>query len=208
MDRIYRFQRHIYDITRKYFLFGRDELIEQLALQPGDRVCEIGCGTARNLIKIARRYPDARLYGIDASVEMLTTAEAALARSGMMSRVRIARASAETFDPGTCFEIDGGFERIVFSYSLSMIPPWRESLDQALTLLAPGGAIHVVDFGDQAEMPVWFRALLTRWLAAFHVEHRPGIRSWFAERAAEGYAVQEQTIGGRYAELFTLRREA
>ena len=27
MDTVYRGQRHIYDATRKYFLFGRDRLI-------------------------------------------------------------------------------------------------------------------------------------------------------------------------------------
>ena len=30
MDSVYRRQRHIYDLTRKYFLFGRDTLIEGL----------------------------------------------------------------------------------------------------------------------------------------------------------------------------------
>ena len=29
MDRIYRRQRHVYDLTRKYYLLGRDELIER-----------------------------------------------------------------------------------------------------------------------------------------------------------------------------------
>ena len=27
MDSIYRGQRHIYDVTRKYYLFGRDRMI-------------------------------------------------------------------------------------------------------------------------------------------------------------------------------------
>ena len=30
MDRIYRHQRHVYDITRKYHLLGRDEDLELL----------------------------------------------------------------------------------------------------------------------------------------------------------------------------------
>ena len=32
MDRIYRHQRHIYDPTRKYYLLGRDRLIDGLAV--------------------------------------------------------------------------------------------------------------------------------------------------------------------------------
>ena len=57
MDRVYRYQRYIYDFTRKYYLFGRDRLIRELALKPGERVVEIGCGTARNLIRMARPTP-------------------------------------------------------------------------------------------------------------------------------------------------------
>ena len=57
MDGIYRHQRHIYDATRKFYLLGRDEMIEGLAVPSGGSVLEIGCGTGRNLIAAARRYP-------------------------------------------------------------------------------------------------------------------------------------------------------
>jgi S-adenosylmethionine-diacylgycerolhomoserine-N-methlytransferase len=60
MDLVYRRQRYVYDLTRKYYLFGRDRLIRELDLKPGDRVVEIGCGTARNLVRMAQLYPEAR----------------------------------------------------------------------------------------------------------------------------------------------------
>ncbi len=47
MDHVYRHQRYIYDLTRKYYLFGRDRLISGLQLKPGARVVEVGCGTAQ-----------------------------------------------------------------------------------------------------------------------------------------------------------------
>lgn len=34
MDAVYRHQRHFYDLTRKYYLLGRDHLIDEL--QPPD----------------------------------------------------------------------------------------------------------------------------------------------------------------------------
>ena len=57
MDAMYRWTRYVYDLTRKYYLLGRDRLIDEMELQPGDRVLEIGCGTARNLIRLARQAP-------------------------------------------------------------------------------------------------------------------------------------------------------
>ena len=38
--------------------------------------------------------------------------------------------------------------------------------------LAPGGSLHIVDFGQQERLPRWFRALLRGWLAKFHVAPR------------------------------------
>ena len=38
MDRMYRRQRHIYDLSRKFYLLGRDEAITRLRPAPGDKV--------------------------------------------------------------------------------------------------------------------------------------------------------------------------
>lgn len=207
MDRIYRIQRHFYDLTRKYYLLGRDRLIREMTPEPGARICEIGCGTARNLVKMAKRYPDCRYFGIDASAEMLETAEASLTRAGVEKKVRLGLAFAERFDPEETFGDQEGFDHIVFSYSLSMIPTWLASLEHAIALLRPGGALHIVDFGDQRGMPGWFRRLLFLWLAWFHVEHRPGIRLWVEAKQEDGsMTVATTALAGNYAELFKLRR--
>ncbi len=99
MDRMYRRQRHIYDLARKYYLIGRDEAIARLRPEPGDGVLEIGCGTGRNLIKAARAYPLAEYYGFDVSRETLDTAGASIRRAGLASRITIAEADATAFAP-------------------------------------------------------------------------------------------------------------
>ncbi|HEY9567510.1 MAG TPA: methyltransferase domain-containing protein [Thalassobaculum sp.] len=204
MDRMYRLQRHVYDLTRKYYLLGRDDLIADLAARPGETVCEVGCGTARNLVRMARRYPEARLHGLDASDEMLKSAHAALARAGLAGQLPLAQGYAQSFTPAT-FGLDRPLDRIVFSYTLSIIPEPVAALDNALAQLRPGGSIHVVDFGDAAGLPGWFARLLAWWLAKFHVAHHPEIGAWFARRAAEGAGrLEARTIRGRYAEIFTL----
>jgi S-adenosylmethionine-diacylgycerolhomoserine-N-methlytransferase len=183
MDRMYRRQRHIYDATRKFYLLGRDATIAELAPPAGAGVLEIGCGTGRNLVQIARRYPQAQVYGLDVSNEMLASARAAISRAGIDSRVRVAQGDATSFDPRSLFG-RANFERVVISYALSMIPPWREALREAVEALAPGGTLHIVDFGDQAGLPAAFRAGLVRWLAAFDVTPRTTLREELARLAA------------------------
>lgn len=113
MNRTYRGQRHIYDFTRKYYLLGRDRMIEELDAGSGARVLEIGCGTGRNLIAAAQRYPSARLFGVDVSTEMLTSAAFAVARAGLAARIRLAHGDATALDPGALFGT-AQFDRIFF----------------------------------------------------------------------------------------------
>lgn len=166
MDDVYRGQRHIYDLTRKYYLFGRDTLIAGLAAKPGMRVLEVACGTGRNLAKIGRAWPGVRLYGLDISAEMLKSARAALGDAA-----RLGEGDACSFDPAALLE-EPQFDRIVLSYSLSMIPDWEGALDHAAGLLADGGQLHVVDFGDLNGMPGPLARMVRAWLAKFHVAPR------------------------------------
>lgn len=206
MDRIYRRQRHIYDLTRKYYLLGRDELIERLAPPIDGRVLEIGCGTARNLIAAARRWPQAQFYGIDISGEMLGTARRLVARTEVGDRIVLARADATAFDPAWLFGVPC-FSRVFFSYSLSMIPGWTSALAQATTWLAPDGELHIVDFGGQERLPVLFRAGLRRWLRYFHVSPRDALQAELSSLADRcGEVVRFERPYGGYAQYAQFRR--
>lgn len=182
MDAQYAIQRHIYDLTRKYYLLGRDRLIRTLDVPPGGSVLEVGVGTGRNLAQVAERYPQARLFGLDISAEMLKSADINIARAGAQTRTMLARADACAFDPQWHFG-EAGFDRVYVSYSLSMIPDWEAALAQALGVVAPGGSLHIVDFGQQERLPAAFRAMLRAWLAKFHVTPRERLFD-AAQRAA------------------------
>jgi S-adenosylmethionine-diacylgycerolhomoserine-N-methlytransferase len=183
MDRIYGGQRHIYDLTRKYYLFGRDRLIDGLDLQAGGTLLEIGCGTGRNLIRAARAWPAVQLYGIDISEAMLTTARANVAAAGLSSRIMLAQGDAAAFDPQSLFEM-ARFDRVMFSYTLSMIPPWRDALAQGLAVTGDTGRLAVVDFGTQAGWPAIWRKPFLAWLAQFDVTPRPDLAEQVARLAA------------------------
>ncbi len=188
MDGIYRRQRHVYDATRKYYLLGRDRLVAGLDVPPGGAVLELGCGTGRNLLFAARRFLQARLYGLDISEAMLETARQNLRSELREERVVLAAGDATSFDAEQLFG-RAKFDRVYFSYALSMIPDWEKALSMAVDCIAIGGSLHIVDFGAQEKLPRWFRAALRAWLRRFHVEPR-------ALLAAE-LASQAERIGGR-----------
>ncbi len=169
MNGMYRWTRHIYDASRKYYLFGRDRLIKDISCKPGDVVIEVGCGTARNLIKLARRYPDSLFYGVDASDEMLKTAHASVHAAGLSDRIFLAQGYAQNFNPQRLFNITSNADKIFFSYSLSMIPQWQDSIRHAKSQLNNKGELWIADFADLKSLPRFIRKGLLVWLKLFHV---------------------------------------
>ncbi len=209
MDRMYRYQRHIYDLTRKYYLVGRDQLLQTMVINGGDRVLEVGCGTGRNLIRLAQTYRRARFYGLDASHEMLKTSQAKVARAGQQKRVTLCQGFAEDFCYQSTFGLREPFDVIFFSYSLSMIPTWREAIITALTNLRERGHLIILDFWDGRDLPSSFRTCLIKWLAQFDVYHRPELLSYLYALDVERKGRLTLTpIARRYSLLAQFERSA
>lgn len=171
MNRQYRFQRHIYDATRTHYLFWRRRLIGELDPPPGGTIVEIACGTGWNLLRAAEAYPRARLFGLDISSEMLATAGHSVARRGLQSQIVLAQGDATAFDLDALFGLAAA-DRIFISYALSMIPGWPRAVELAVAQLAPGGALHIVDFGRMGGMSQAGRWSLRRWLKHYNVTPR------------------------------------
>jgi S-adenosylmethionine-diacylgycerolhomoserine-N-methlytransferase len=148
MDRKYRYERHVFDLSRKFFLFGRERAIEALRLNDAGSVVEIGCGTGRNLKLMADHSATLRLIGIDISEEMLKTARAKIAEARLNERVTLLHGDA------VAPPIESA-PRILMSYSLSMVPDWRRALAVAIDRLEPGGILAIVDFGNFGGLPAW-----------------------------------------------------
>lgn len=210
MDRMYRLTRHVYDVTRRYYLLGRDRLLTKVVTTASSATLEVGCGTARNLVKLARRPEPGTLYGLDASHEMLETAAASIARHHVPASghppIVLRQGLAEQLDPRRMFGRDAPFDTIFFSYCLSMVPTWPGAIEAALASLRPGGTLLIVDFWDQKELPRPFAAALKRWLSLFHVHYRPEVHEALTELGRSGRAdVSFESVARRYAYIATVR---
>ena len=196
MDGVYGgVQRHIYDLTRKYYLLGRDTMLRSLAPPPGGTVLEVGCGTARNLIVAARHAPEASYFGFDISAAMLETARAKVDRAMLKAPVVLAQGDATAFDSQAMFGVRA-FDRIFMSYTLSMIPDWQAAIAEAARKLKPGGELHILDFGQQERLPDLWRRALFGWLDRFHVSARAEMMQ-MVERIGT-----EQELATRFTPLY------
>lgn len=206
MDRMYRHQRYFYDLTRKYYLLGRDKLIAEMNVQPGENALEVGCGTGRNLIKLAQKHPSANFYGLDASSEMLRTAQEKIDAKNTKN-IRLETALADTFSYQQTFNLDAPFDAIFFSYSISMIPVWRESVANGLANLKPGRSLYIVDFYDQQDLPAWFKKILQGWLKTFHVQFWGDLMPHLESLESQGLGKLKVTsIARRYAFIAELQK--
>lgn len=162
LNRYYGWSRHIYDLTRKYYLIGREYALRDLLNEDWNVLVEIGPGTGRNLRKLHEQRPDARLGGIEASDQMLEHARARCPWATLL------HGFAEDAD---YTELLGARpDRVLFSYCLSMVQDPVAALENARRSLAPGGEVLIVDFGDLNGLRQPARGALQKWLNAFHVE--------------------------------------
>jgi S-adenosylmethionine-diacylgycerolhomoserine-N-methlytransferase len=203
MNRIYRFQRYFYDATRVLFLPGRDALIDAVRIEPGMTVLEMGCGTGRNLIKLARNHKDVHFFGVDISNEMLRTARKKIRAAGLEHCITVEESPAEQVHHRKTFGLEAPFDAVIFSYSLSMMPTFTEALKAARATVDPAGALYAVDFWDAKQWPWPARPLLAQWLSLFHVRFDTGIHCEIRRAFPD---TEIRAIKGRYAFMAAPRR--
>lgn len=164
----YQRDARVYDLNRRFFLFGRKRVIADLGRhlrghRAPRRILEVGCGTGVNLLALNDAFPRASIHGIDLSTDML-----AIARQRTVDIPQIAL----THQPFGADLRDEPYDLIHFSYVLSTMPDLGQSLDIARSCLAPGGHIAMVDFYSSRY------ELFRRWIG-----HSIAIRTEFPEAA-------------------------
>jgi S-adenosylmethionine-diacylgycerolhomoserine-N-methlytransferase len=139
----YRWNAPIYDWTRPFILWGRSRVLEGLDVRPGQHVLDVGCGTGWSLARLLAAGGD--VTAVEPCVSMRRQAEAKLAGHRLGGRASFCHTPFGADD-----QHRASADRVLFSYSLSMIPPFQDAVDAAYDSLRDGGRIGVVDFLDAA----------------------------------------------------------
>lgn len=130
---------------------GRVVAISSMALRPGMRVLDLGCGTGLNHpLLIAAVGPTGTVIGVDSSSQMLAQARRRARRNGWQN-VELVQADMT--------EVTGldAVDAVIASYSLSLVPGWERAWALALAATCPGARMAVVDM----QLPVG----VARWAA-------------------------------------------
>ena len=148
---------------------SRRALVERAALRPGHRVLDLGCGTGGLALLIARLHPGVEVVGVDPDAHALARARRKAERAGVAIRLD------EAFGDTLPYEA-AAFDRVLSAFVLHHLPAEEKvkTLREVRRVLAPGGALHLLDFGGPESVP---RGFLARWL---HASHR--LRDNFGDR--------------------------
>ncbi len=136
-------------------------LIAQARIESGQRVLDLGCGTATLTILLKQTHPAAEVVGLDGDPKILTIAEAKVAKAGVDL----------TLDQGLAYDMpypDQSFDRVVSSLVIHHLTTAnkRRAFTEIYRVLQPGGELHVLDFGRPHNLYTALVSLLIRRLEA------------------------------------------
>ncbi len=142
-------------------------LIKQANIGQGQRVLDLGCGTATLTILVKQAHPEAEVVGLDGDERVLEIGRAKAAKAGADIKL----------DYGMAFQLpypDASFDRALSSLVFHHLirEDKQRALSEVFRVLRPGGELHIVDFGKPhhafAHVISWFVRRLER--AADNIE--------------------------------------
>lgn len=186
----YRRRASHYDAELAVFDTYRREAIERLALQPGERVIDVGCGTGLSFDGVRRRIGAAgRILALDPSPDMLALARERVQRNHW-SNIELLQADAAHAP------LHGRADAALFHFTHDVLRD-AAAIDHVLLHLKPGG--RVVATGLQWAPPWLAPTNLFVWMAALYsVSSLEGLqRPWdlLAQRLSD-FSVQTALLGG------------
>jgi ubiquinone/menaquinone biosynthesis C-methylase UbiE len=178
---LYRERAGNYDLTANlYYLIGyrewahRRKAVDSLALERGDTVVEIGCGTGLNFGLLQHKVGETgKIIGVDLTDAMLEQARERVLEKGWQN-VELVHSDALAY--GFPSQVGG----ILSTFALSLIPECGQVICNGTEALRPGGLWVVLDLKLPDRWPKWLAALILPLVRPFAVTDE-----WVARRPWE-----------------------
>ena len=164
------------------------DLLARVDVADPGLVVDLGCGPGGLTASLARRWPSARLVGVDSSAEMIAAARS-LDAEDVVDRVRFVQADLREWAP------DAPVDVLVSNAVLQWVPDHLELLPTFASWLAPGGVLALQvpgNFGSPAHTLLRELAGSSRWRSRLPEAPRaatPGPLDYLARLAALGLRV-------------------
>ena len=194
-----------YDVASKpYGWFGARRLakraIEELRLEPGDIVVELGTGTGRNLEALSAAVGSGgRVVGVDLSPGMLEVAQAKVDEMGLGNVVLVE-------EDMTVHELPKGTAGVLSTFAMEMLPTYEKVISSLVGQVRPGGRIVLNGLRHPDRWPDWVTragSVLSRpfGVSEAYESHRP----WEAiERLMTDVVYDEAMAGAAYLSAGTV----
>ena len=155
----------------------RRKAIADLDLPPRANVLDLACGTGDFTAALLRRFPDARVTGVDLTPEMLA-----------LARQKLAGSSGVTFCTGDAQDLaafaDATFDLVVCAFGFRNFPDKEKALAACHRVLKPEGRLVVLELFRPASRLVG--TLVNIWLSL--------VASLFASGARKAYAYLRRSV--------------
>lgn len=133
-----------YDSLNTFFSMGMDRLWRRRlakSISGSKIVLDIATGTGEVAIETVDVLPEARVFGVDPSSEMLLVARRKIVSRGLSERISLARSRAEELP----FK-DGSFDAVTIAFGIRNTVDPALSLSEMRRVLRPGGKAAVLEF--------------------------------------------------------------
>ncbi|HWJ70613.1 MAG TPA: class I SAM-dependent methyltransferase [Sphingobium sp.] len=160
----------------------RNAFVTQIAPAADDVLVDLGCGTGSMLVRLAKAAPDACLTGIDPDPEILRHAHRKAASTGSSLHL------LEGFGHDAAALLGGRrATKVLSSLVLHQVPLAEKHaiLAAAYDLLAPGGELHIADYGRQTRLAMRLLFRLTVQMVDGVVDTGPQARGILPDMIAE-----------------------
>jgi len=128
------------------------------ALQPGERVVDVGCGAGIDSLIAARMVgPDGQVIGVDMTASMLEKARAAAVEAGL-GNVEFREGYGEALPVQ-----DSWADVVISNGVLNLMPDKRTALREMARVLKPGGRLQIADILVQKEVPASAKQKIDLW---------------------------------------------